>query len=190
MEEILDQPLIEKDKSRVVYSGFWKRFAAVIIDFIILAPISIGISYFNITSWKSTVIMLVVGLIGLGYKPIMEILYGATWGKMAVGMKVTNLDFEKADVREILMRNIFHIVPGVITMIISIGLYNSAAFEGVSGFSDYSDVADQSSLGQVINFGSGLLTIVDAIVLAADPQKRSIHDRIGGTFVVDKYSVD
>lgn len=190
MDEILDQPFIEKDKSRVVYSGFWKRFAAVIIDGVILAPITIGINYFNVSSWKSSLILTVVTLITMCYKPIMEILYGATWGKMAVGIKVTNLDFEKADVKEILLRNSFQLVPQLITLIITIGLYNSDGFESVSGFGEYSAFSQGSAMLQVINVGSGLLTIIDAIILAADPQKRSLHDKVGGTLVVDKYSVD
>ena len=190
MEEILDQPLIEKDKSRVVYSGFWKRFAAVIIDGFILAPISVGLHLFNVTSLKSTVVLLVISLISMAYKPIMEILYGATWGKMAVGIKVTNMDFEKADVKEIILRNSFQIVPQILTFIITIGLFNSVEFEAVSGWGEYSTFTEDSTMLQVVNVGSGLLTIIDAIVLAADTQKRSLHDRVGGTYVVDKYSVD
>jgi uncharacterized RDD family membrane protein YckC len=186
MEEVLDQSFVQPERSAVKYGGFWQRFGALFIDGLILAPISMGLNYFNIITWKSPMILVAITIIAIGYKPFMEYSYGATWGKMALKLKVTNLEFEKADLQAILMRNIFHIVPQLISLVFSIGMYTDPDFQSVTGFMEFSTFSEQFTTLQYINYASGLLTIVDAIMLAADSQKRSLHDRIGGTFVLDQ----
>jgi hypothetical protein len=94
--QILDQPLIQTNQNDVKYAGFWSRLGALLIDGIILAPLSFGISYFNIVSWKSLLVLILLGLITVTYKPVLEFLYGATWGKMALKLKVVSLQFENA----------------------------------------------------------------------------------------------
>ena len=185
MDEILDQPLGTPDRSTVKYGGFWQRFGAVFIDGLILAPVTFGLTYFNITSWKSSLLLIVVSLLGIAYKPVMEIMYGASLGKMALKLKVTNLEFEKADVGQILLRNIFHIVPQLITLAFTVSLYMDPEFESVTGFMEFSLLTQKYSMLQFANFASGALTIVDVIMLISDQQKRTLHDRIGGTLVVD-----
>lgn len=186
MEEILDQPLFQPDKSSVTYGGFWQRFGALIIDGIILSPITFGLTYFNITSWKSSLILVLITLVGVSYKPFMESAYGATWGKMAMKLTVTNLNFEKASLGEILLRNIFHIVPTLIILFFSIGMYNDPAFQSVSGYGEFTTFSKQFPASQYTSYVSGIITIIDAIVLAVDQQKRSLHDKIGGTLVIYK----
>ena len=129
--------------------------------------------------------LIVVSLLGIAYKPVMEIMYGASLGKMALKLKVTNLEFEKADVGQILLRNIFHIVPQLITLAFTVSLYMDPEFESVTGFMEFSLLTQKYSMLQFANFASGALTIVDVIMLISDQQKRTLHDRIGGTLVVD-----
>jgi len=186
MEEVLDQPLFnETTTGNIKYGGFWARLGAQFLDGLILVPISFGLTYFNTTSWKSALLLVIVTAIGIAYKPFMEFTYGATFGKMALKLKVTNTDFEKADLLEILLRNIFHIVPQLITLLLTITMvYNNPDFESVSGWGEYTTFTQQFSVLQYVNYAAGLIMIIDAIMLAADEQKRSLHDRIGGTFVI------
>ena len=186
MEEILDHST-ERTTSNVKYGGFWVRFGALLLDGLILAPISIGLNYFNITSWKSSLLLVLITVIGTAYKPFMEFTYGATFGKMALKLKVTNTNFEKANLMEILLRNVFHIAPQVVTLLISVGsIYNNSDFESVSSWSEYTGFVQQFSVMQYTSYASGIITIIDAIVLITDEQKRSLHDRIGGTLVIDQ----
>jgi uncharacterized RDD family membrane protein YckC len=186
MQAILDEPLIQQDNTNVKYGGFWPRFGALILDGIILSPISFGLTYYNITSWKSSALMILVSLIGIGYKPFMEFYYGATLGKMALKLKVTNLNFEKADLGTILLRNIFHILPTLLSLFFTVGMFSDPDFESISGYQDYLMFSQRFSAAQYISYGSGLITIVEAIMLAVDQQKRTLHDRIAGTFVIEK----
>ncbi|MBK8392708.1 MAG: RDD family protein [Saprospiraceae bacterium] len=52
---------------------------------------------------------LVIGILLMCYKPFMEFQYGATLGKMAVKLKVVNLDFEKIT----LSQSIIRYIPGL-----------------------------------------------------------------------------
>jgi uncharacterized RDD family membrane protein YckC len=184
--EIIDEPIFQQLKSDVKYAGFWQRFGALIVDGLVLGPLTFGVSYYNIISWKSPLILVVVTLVGLAYKPFMEFKYGATLGKMALSIKVTNLAFGKPELSEILLRNIFHLGSGLLSLFFTLSIYNSPGFEAVTGFMEYSQYSTQSPLLQYTSWASSVITIVDAIVLLADKQNRSLHDRIGGTVVIEK----
>jgi uncharacterized RDD family membrane protein YckC len=186
MQVILDQPTVEQDPSKVKYAGFWIRFGALILDGLILTPVSLGVSYFNITEWKSLPVFLLISMLGIAYKPLMETLYGATLGKMAVKIKVTNLRLDPANMQTILLRNIFNIIPSLLTMFLSISMYTDPDFESISGYQEFVAFSQQYAGQQFISGISGLLAIVDAIMLAADGQSRSLHDRIAGTYVIQR----
>jgi uncharacterized RDD family membrane protein YckC len=186
MQGALDEPIIQRENVRVIYGGFWPRLGALFIDAIILAPISFGLTYYNIVSMKSGAVMMLVAVASIAYKPIMEFYYGATLGKMALNLKVTNLDFERADLQTILLRNIFHIAPPLITALLSFGIYSHPDFEAVSGYIEYSAFSRQFVGPQIVNSIAGLIVIVEAIMIAIDDQKRSLHDRIAGTYVIEK----
>jgi uncharacterized RDD family membrane protein YckC len=186
MEEvILDQPVIQQQKSNTKYGSFWERVGAITLDWIILVPVSFGISYVNTTSWKSSLILILISIVGTGYKPFMEFRYGATLGKMAVKLRVTNTEFEEASLAAILLRNIFHIVPAFITLLFTLAMYNDPGFESVSGLMEFGTLSQQYATLQYINYAVGFLGFIDAIVMAADQRKRSLHDRIGGTVVIN-----
>jgi uncharacterized RDD family membrane protein YckC len=184
--EILDQPPVDPTITNVKYGGFWSRFGALFIDGLVLAPVSFGLNYLNISSWKSSLLLILITLVSIAYKPFMEYTYGATLGKMALKLKVTNLNFESANLSEILLRNIFHIVPQLLALLLTVGVYGNADFESVEGWGDYTLFMQQFSVLQYINYTAGLITVVEAIMLLADDQKRTLHDRIGKTFVIDQ----
>ena len=185
MDEILDQPLIETNQN-ITYGGFWSRLGALIIDGIVLAPISFGVLFFNITHWKNSLVLILATLVNTGYKPLMEFFCGATLGKMSFDLKVVNLKYDKASLSEILLRNVFHIVPSLVSLIITVGIYELPEFESVSGYGDYSELMSGFAFLQMINYLGAAIIVVDAIVLLADPYKRSLHDKIGRTYVIRK----
>jgi uncharacterized RDD family membrane protein YckC len=182
--EILDEPLIETTRTQEVYAGFWKRLGASLLDSIFLAPLTIVLTFTNATAWKSPMLLIGVTLLSMSYKPFMEIMYGATWGKMIVKIKVVNVNHEKATAGEILMRNIFHIVPTLLTLFFTVGIYSDPDFQSVTEFTEYSAFTSRFVALQIVSSLSGLVTIVDGIVMMADQKSRALHDMIGQTFVV------
>jgi uncharacterized RDD family membrane protein YckC len=181
--EVIDQPAIE-NVALHNYAGFWNRFGALIIDGLVLAPVTIGITYFNATNWKSVEMLILLSLVGIIYKPLMEFRFGATLGKMAMRMKVVNLDYEAPSLQEVMLRNIFHLLGSIFTLIFTISVYLDPQFEYVDGFGAYSAFVNSFMILQVISWVNGLISIVDGIVLIADKESRSLHDRIGKTYVI------
>lgn len=181
--EVIDQPSVESATVEE-HAGFWMRLGAMIIDGLILAPVTLGLTYFNVSGWKSTEVLILLSLIGIIYKPFMEAKYGATLGKMALKLRVVNADYEQASTKEAVLRNIFHLTFSILSFLLTLYIYQDPAFADVDGWSDYSALT-QTFIGlQAVSGLSGLITIVDGIVLVADDKKRSIHDKIGGTLVI------
>lgn len=186
MEGILDQLPVEQNRNTVKYGGFWVRLGALLIDGLVLAPLSFGVAYFNMTNWKSVPVLVVLSLLGLAYKPLMENTYGATLGKMALRLQVVDLNFEKATFGTILLRNIFNIIPGLFSLFLSVQIYTDPDFQSISGFAEFAQFSQSYGSNQLMSSANGLLMIVEAIMIGVDEQKRSLHDRIAGTYVIEK----
>lgn len=76
----------------IVFGGFWERFAAALLDGIIIA-IPQYIIQFAVGQTEGTVAGLVIGWL---YAALMESSEGqATFGKRALGLKVTNLNGDR-----------------------------------------------------------------------------------------------
>ena len=178
-ETILDQPVVEQQKSITTYSGFWQRVGAAFLDWVVMVPVSLGIKYLSVSPW-SPVISVVLNLIPVIYKPLMEYRYGATLGKMVLKLRVRNLEMEEASLGAIFLRNIFYLIPQVISLWATIVRYFGSGLESDTLFRDF-------TIFQYIVIGFGFISIIDVIMMAADPRKRSLHDRIGGTVVVDQH---
>ncbi len=183
---ILDEQRQEPDYSNVQYSSFLSRLGALILDGIITVPVVFGLTYINIISWKSGAAMALIAILTTAYKPYMEYTYGATLGKMALGLKVTNLQFKKADIGTILYRNVFNIAQSLLSIVLTFGMYSDAQFQDVNGLSDFVQYSAAYSSTNYIDYIFYLIVIVEAIMLGTDKWSRSLHDRIAGTFVIVK----
>lgn len=183
---ILDQPFSQPENAKVTYGGFWVRLGALLLDGIILAPISFGLTYFNIIEWKSSMLFIAITVVGTAYKPFMEYTYGATLGKMALKLKVVTQTYEKADLGKILLRNIFNILPALVTLVLTLGMFADPDFESVTGFQDYAIFSQRFTSSQYFSYANSVLMLVEAIMIGTDDQKRSLHDRIAGTYVIER----
>ncbi len=79
------------------YGGFWKRFAAWIIDVIILAvitvPISLLFGLLPYNPWSGWISWVITFFIGLAYYAFQESsIHQATLGKRALGIVVTDME--------------------------------------------------------------------------------------------------
>jgi uncharacterized RDD family membrane protein YckC len=183
-----EKNLLDVDVPKITYGTFWPRLGAVLIDGLVVSPLVLPLSYYNMIQWKSPALYVLVSLLGLAYKPFCEFMYGATIGKKAVKLKVVNLQYGKANLTEVLGRNIFNLATGLISIFLTLSVFTMAGFEEIHGFMEYSNFISQQ---QTLNwFGrlSGIHYIVDVIFLWTDDKKRTLHDRIGRTYVIRQES--
>ncbi|MCS4278210.1 RDD family protein [Stenotrophomonas rhizophila] len=113
----------------VVYAGFWKRYAAYFIDYILLTvvtlPLSMIINVMGVSSGSegmqvalTLVVMLLSMVISIGYYAGFHASRGgATLGKMAVGIKVVRGTGERISFLRAFCRYLATIVSSLILMI-------------------------------------------------------------------------
>lgn len=127
------------------YAGFWLRFVAYLIDGIIIGIVQslivvpvlamFGISFAAMQNTSNMseeeaigmaigmassigALALVAGLIGIVYYTIMEASkYQGTLGKMALGLKVTDLEGKPLDLGKAFLRNLGKIISQMILFI-------------------------------------------------------------------------
>jgi len=184
-EEVYEKSIFDEEQMPVRYAGFWERLGALFLDGLILIPLTV-INVYNQTTWKSAAILLIVGLAALTYKPLLEYLYGATPGKKALSLAVTNQAYNKPHLKEALLRNIFGIVFGLGGLALSVFIFSDSQFAEVTTIGGYSQLKGQQGYSVAITLLTGFIYIVDAIVLLANKRKRSLHDFIGNTYVIKK----
>ncbi len=187
MEQVLDNNIrLSEQEPIVIYGAFWPRLAALMLDTVILLPITAPLTIYNLLEWKSIPLQIAATLISLAYKPFCEYKFGATPGKMALGLKVVNLRFEKANLAEILLRNIFNLGIGLFSLILTMGLWDKEGFQEVHKFMEYSVWATQSQGKAWLDRLLFIPYLADLIFLLSDDKKRALHDRIGKTYVIKK----
>jgi len=116
--------------SGVEYAGFWMRFAAYIIDFIILFVVGIVLAI-AVGGTSGAALQFAVGIV---YTIGFWIAEGATPGKMALGIKITTVDGDDIDFGRALLRYVGYIASAIILLI----GYFMIAFTGQKrGLHDY-----------------------------------------------------
>ena len=100
-------------RSGVEYAGFWIRFAAYIIDFIILLIPGIVLQL-ALEAPAGNLLSFVVGIV---YTIGFWVAQGATPGKMAVGIKITTVNGDDIDFGKALLRYVGYIASGIILLI-------------------------------------------------------------------------
>jgi uncharacterized RDD family membrane protein YckC len=175
--------LTEFESTTSVYASFKQRALALLLDGLILSPLAV-IDWFNKTGWKSPMLLFIVFAVGLVYKPFLEFKKGATIGKQAMNILVVNNSGSQLSVQQAVLRNIFDIAFRTFTFIATLIIYSSAGFSSIITNNDY--ILFQQT---IINFNPYiifymLIVIIEIILVLSDKARRSLHDRIGNTYVV------
>ena len=185
MTEPTQDLLLDIESTQVVYSTFWQRFWASIIDGLVLSPILL-VDNFDKSTWKSLPILVLTTLVGLAYRPFMEFKYCATLGKMALNLTIINTDFEKPSLRNIILRDIFDISSRLIVAVTTFITFFNPGFENIDSAVGFSTLSNALTGATWIVGIMSLISLTDAIFLIADPRRRALHDRIGQTLVIRK----
>lgn len=175
------------EEPKYLFVGFWSRFGARFIDGIILAIASWLLNAIG-ESVGSLPLIAVLTFIPFFYHPFMEYKFGASLGKMSLGIKVVNYEFQKLTINNVLLRNIFFLAIELFSVAMTLLTYN--AFQAIGeegGFRSMADIFTPEVTSYMwFAFAVFLFYSAEAIVLANDEKYRSIHDRTGKTYVVKK----
>ena len=181
--EILDADNLRKH-SVVEYANFGNRLLASLVDFLVTAVPIAGSFYFGFIQ-KNLILMLICTLIAALYKPIMEGLYGATFGKMAVGIKMVDSNNEQIDLVQSFTKNGLYLISSAIGVLSAFWMFGQDAFLEADGFME-SSMAVQANPYQMISSGWSLVVLISCFALLASDKKQTLHDRIANTFCIKK----
>jgi len=180
-----DEPLFPE--AEIVFAKFWPRFGAMLIDGLVIIIIILPVTYFNVIQWKIPWVYILTSLITIIYKPYLEYQFGATFGKMAVGIKVVGHQFQKVTLKEELRRVSFYIVPNIIQQVLTLKVYFSNQLNSIHHYKDYNDyIVSTNPALYILNIIVIVLLVVDTITFFSNDQNRSLHDLYAGTYVIEK----
>ncbi len=167
-------------------AGFWIRLGAQIIDFLVFIPI-VAISLWNTYSFKSTIVLILICVPGLIYKPFMESFFGATLGKMACGIKVIDDNGKKLSLFGAYVRFFPFLIQAGVNLAGQLIVFSSEQFQSATSMVELSQVQQGnplSLLGTIVN----VLVMIECIVAAFTFRKRALHDMLAESFCVYKES--
>lgn len=171
------------------YAGFWRRFGAFWVDFIIWLPV-LGVTYY----WSEQTRMFqaywyVPGLLlGLWYQVYLVVKYGGTPGKLLLGMRIVMLDASR-------------VTPKAATLRYSV-LFTLSALSSLTILLATLQMSDQEYLslgllertGRLIEMASPWYRVLDVsmqiwiwgefVTMLFNKKRRAVHDYMAGTVVI------
>ena len=167
-------------------AGFWIRVGAQIIDFFVFIPI-VALGIWNTYSLKSTIVLVLISVPGLLYKPFMESFFGATLGKMACGIKVIDDNGKKLSLFGAYVRYFPFLIQAGVALAGQLILFSSEQFQSATSMMELSQAQQGnplSLLGTIVY----ALVLIECIVAAFTFRKRALHDMLAESFCVYKES--
>jgi len=170
----------------IKFATFWSRFGASMIDGFIISFAVVPVTYFNVVSWKIPSVFIITSLIEIIYKPFLEYRYGATLGKMVLGLRVVGHSYERVTLNEELRRVSFYMIPSILQFILVLRIYFSHEFLSIKSYNQYSEYVVSANpatlwLGLIVFF----LAAADCITFFLNDQRRALHDIYAGTYVIE-----
>jgi uncharacterized RDD family membrane protein YckC len=130
---------------------------------------------------------LLIAILGLLYKPLLEYYFGATIGKYALDLKVTDTNFNKMTLSQSFLRSSILILPSSLFIPIAYLAFNNPEIIKINSLMEYSQaVILNYPIQSYITNLMQLILVVEIIFLLTDKTKteRALHDRIGKTYVI------
>jgi uncharacterized RDD family membrane protein YckC len=167
-------------------AGFWIRVGAQIIDFFVFIPI-VALGIWNTYSLKSTIVLVLISVPGLLYKPFMESFFGATLGKMSCKIKVIDDNGKKLSLFGAYVRFFPFLIQAGVALAGQLILFSSEEFQSATSMMELNQAQQAnplSLLGTIVY----ALVLIECIVAAFTFRKRALHDMLAESFCVYKES--
>jgi uncharacterized RDD family membrane protein YckC len=177
----------QSEENELVYKGFGPRLLALILDGLILGIPIAGATFYNLLVVKSFWLFVLITVISLAYKPLLEGVYGATLGKMSMGMKVVDYDGGRINAPQAILRSVFTIAQSLITIPVYWFIFRNTDLMAMTNFLNLSmEMATSYPALNLISTASFFIIFAEMLFLLTDqPYWRSLHDHIAKTYVVE-----
>ena len=184
----MNQSIIENtgpakaQKKHFRFASLGIRLAAAFIDVLVYMPVA-AFGVYNLVTYKSFGLDLLVNLFPLFYKPLMEWKYGATLGKMAVNVKVISTSSLNISLDQALARFApFFLYLGVIIMS-NYHLFADPAFAAADHLEAVAELQQKSQFTGVSSFASFVM-IFSILFIITNPFRQGVHDKLARTYCI------
>lgn len=174
----------------MIYAGFWPRFAALLLDLLVMSPLFIlvwwGQQHFRLFD----VYYFIPGtFFSLWYGVYLVRCYGGTPGKRLMKLRVVKVDGESVTYREALLRYLPEWVMGIgisLAGIVAVLSLTDTQYFAATTFIERSQVV----VGALPSWNGPVTIALDVwvwgefLVMLTNKKRRAIHDFIAGTVVV------
>ncbi len=171
------------------YAGFAPRLASLMLDFIVLLPLT-ALVFWASGHWRLFDVYYIVPgtLFGLFYSVYLVRRFGGTPGKLLVGIRIRKVDGEPVAYREAFLR---YLVDFVLCLLMSIAMLfpvfhmTDAEYQSLSFMESAKRMTKLApSWYRPLMWVYNVWVWGELIVLLTNRKKRAIHDFIAGTVVV------
>lgn len=175
-----------------IYGNFGYRFAALLLDGIILAPISVGFFVFNSMDLNNVYAgILVSNAITIFYHIYFPARFGATPGKLALGLHILKMNGDAITYSDAFRRYLPNLLLGLIAIIntlFAVSKADAKVYNDLSWMkqSEYLQSMN-SSMFYIQMICINALLFTSFFIFISNERKRSISDLSGDTAVVKKY---
>jgi uncharacterized RDD family membrane protein YckC len=185
--ETLDDVNYNKIRN-VEYANFGHRLGASILDTLMLMVIMGPLMYFGYDG-KNVIFLILAVIIGMLYKPIMEGVWGATLGKMILGITMVDSDFDIIDLGQSFLKNGIYIISSVMSLLTMFWIGNSDVFLEAEGALE-AFMANQGNPYEIVSGVWSLLILVSCLSMLGSGTKQTLHDKLAKTFCVKNSSFE
>jgi uncharacterized RDD family membrane protein YckC len=174
-----------------VYAGFWKRLAALLIDGLLFIPFTVAwVHLQDISMGVSIAVFILSALLYPLYSVYFHYRFGATVGKMVLGIKVTLPDGSPITLKEALLRSSVDIafaLAGMAGTLIALSHADPQTYLSVTWQDRARYLLHLYPLWyKPMTYLSRLWMFGDFLALLFNRRKRALHDFIAGTVVIQE----
>lgn len=166
----------------------FKRFFAILIDTILCIVIFKVLSNFFLKDQSIFIIFYCIfQVLVIFYNIVMLKFFNATIGKMILNIEVISINNKKLSWKSSFFRqflNLIITIPNTILLILIILKMNN--WTGINTVYIALNLLKTSGFGDIISILVFIIGTADIITMLVNENKRSLHDFIAGTIVIDK----
>lgn len=170
------------------YAGFWSRFVAGLIDALAWLPLFLLVYWLERVSYTGVIIATLLGpAFMIPYNVGLVAIYGGTLGKLARGLRVLQVNGERATWTNAWRRSAVDIVFSVSAAILTLVALTRMAPEVylAASWDSRSKIVEEAIPAIRWLYWAALVWMLSEFVtLLSNKKRRALHDFIGGTVVV------
>jgi len=173
------------------YAGFWRRLGALLIDFLLIVPMTV--LYVWATSFSRTHALagyLVVAILSCGYYVYCHARFGQTLGKWITGVRVTKLDGSAIGWRQALLRSSVDMIfgaLGIVAFVMALKTIPDDQFYGLTWQARLKNIgAFKPAAFSWSDGAEAIWSWSEVVVMLFNAKRRALHDFIAGTVVIIK----